>query len=151
MDVMPVAEARAGLTRLLADYRRNDDLEVVVIGAHRRPDAALVPYRQYQELTSTVCFVRLHRLSELKPVIDRLAAAAHLSGVRVFGSVARGDQAAGSDVDLLVDAGDEATLFDIAQFELDLELILGVPVSVVTSGSLDADRDREILDGAVSL
>lgn len=151
MDVLPVAEARAGLSRLLADFRMNGDLEVVVIGSHRRPDAALVPYRRYQDLVRSGPTVGLARLRELKPVIDRLASAAHLSDVRVFGSVARGEQTAGSDVDLLVDAGAEATLFDIAQFELDLELILGVPVSAIAAGGLDAVRDRGILEGAVPL
>ncbi|MDQ0614406.1 putative nucleotidyltransferase [Microbacterium sp. W4I4] len=153
MDVMPIAEARAGLSRLLADFRANDDVEVVVVGAHRRPDAALVPYRRYRELTVAQKgkAVGLARLRELKPVIDRLASAAHLSDVRVFGSVARGEETLGSDVDLLVDAGDESTLFDIAQFELDLELILGVPVTAVAANGLDTDRDRDILDGALPL
>lgn len=153
MDVMPVAEARAGLSRLLADFRAQDDLGVVVIGSHRRPEAALVPYRQYLALSEHPERPQadLARLRELKPVIERLAAASRLADVRVYGSVALGEQTAGSDVDLLVTPADDATLFDIAQFELDLELILGVPVSAVSARGLDAERDEAILRDAVAL
>jgi predicted nucleotidyltransferase len=152
MDVMPVAEARAGLSRLLADFRSQDDVEVVVIGSHRRPEAALLPYGRYRALIQhrDVQQVSLARLRELKSVIGRLAAASHLEDVRVYGSVARGDESSGSDVDLLVTPTAEATLFDIAEFELDLESILGVPVSAVSTASLD-DRDRRMLDEAVRL
>lgn len=153
MDVISVAEARSGLSRVLADFRTNDDPQPLVIGSHRRPDAALIPFARYRELSSRAAGgpVSLERLRVLAPVIDRLAAAAHLSGVRVFGSVSRGEEVTGSDVDLLVDAGADATLFDIAQFELDLELILGVPVTVVSTGGLDTARDRDILHEAVPL
>jgi predicted nucleotidyltransferase len=152
MDGMPIAEARAGLSRLLADFRMQNDVEVVVIGSHRRPEAALIPYGEYRELTrpDAAASVGLARLRELKNVIAKLAAVSHLEDVRVYGSVARGDESAGSDVDLLVAPTAEATLFDIAQFELVLEAILHVLVSVVSIDSLD-DRDRRIVDEAVRL
>lgn len=152
MDVMPIAEARAGLSRLLTDFRTQNDLEVVVIGSHRRPEAALLSYGEYRELTRrhSAPPVGLARLRELKNVIAKLATASHLEDVRVYGSVARGEETPGSDIDLLVTPTDGATLFDIAQFELDLEAILGVPVSAVSAASLD-DRDRRILDEAVRL
>lgn len=152
MDVMPVAEARAGLSRLLADFRSQDDVEVVVIGSHRRPEVALLPYGRYRALTQhrDAQPVTLARLRQLKNVIERLAAASHLEDVRVYGSVARGDESSESDVDLLVTPTAEATLFDIAEFELDLESILGVPVSAVSTASLD-DRDRRMLDEALRL
>lgn len=150
MDVMPVAEARAGLSRLLADFRVNDDL-TVVIGAHRRPQAALLSYDRYRQLEASAPAVSLARLRELAPVIQRLAHAAHLSDVKVYGSVARGDATASSDLDLLVTPHIDATLFDIAQLELDLELILQMPVSVVSIRSLDPQRDRQIIAEAVSL
>lgn len=152
MDVIPVAEARAGLSRVLADFRSQNDVEVVVIGSHRRPEAALVSYGRYRELAQRggAQPVSLARLRELKNVIERLAAASHLEDVRVYGSVARGEESSGSDVDLLVTPTADATLFDIAEFELDLEAILGVPVSAVSTASLD-DRDRRMLDEAVRL
>lgn len=152
MDVIPVAEARAGLSRVLADFRSQSDVEVVVIGSHRRPEAALLPYGRYRELAQQedAQSVSLARLRELKSVIGRLAAASRLEDVRVYGSVARGEASSGSDVDLLVTPTAEATLFDLAEFELDLEAILGAPVSVVSTASFD-DRDRRMLDEAVRL
>ena len=55
---------------------------------------------------------------------------------RVFGSVARGDDHEGSDVDLLVDSTSETSLFDLAGLKLDLGDLLGASVDVVTSKSL---------------
>lgn len=150
MDVMPIAEARAGMSRLIADFRVNDQL-AVVIGAHRRPEAALVPYARYLDLVAAGRVVTLARLRELQPVIARLASASHLTDVAVYGSVARGEAAVGSDVDLLATPEEGATLFDIAQLELDLELILGVPVSVASCRALDPVRDAQILAEAVPL
>ncbi|WP_309129908.1 nucleotidyltransferase domain-containing protein [Microbacterium sp.] len=95
--------------------------------------------------------VSLERLRELKILIERLAAASRLSDVRVFGSVARGEEITGSDVDVLVMPNDGATLFDIARFELDLETVLGVPVSAVSAALLDRARDHAILQEAARL
>ena len=62
---------------------------------------------------------------------------------RVFGSVARGDDTEQSDLDLLVDTTGATSLFDIAEIELELERLMGVPVHVTTSGALrGALRER---------
>jgi len=55
---------------------------------------------------------------------------------RVFGSVLRGLDQEGSDLDLLVDALPGTTLFDLGGLKLTLESLLGVPVDVVTPGDL---------------
>lgn len=151
MEVTTVAEARAGLSRALAEFRRDGGATPLLIGSHRRAEAVLIPLEQYQRLTSRADPVGLDRLRELGSIIDRLARVSHLRDVRVFGSVARGEQDADSDVDLLVTADPEATMFDVAQFEMDLETILGVPVTAVTSASLDERRDARILAEAVAL
>ena len=74
---------------------------------------------------------------------DLLAAAARrgASNLRVFGSVARGNEDAGSDVDFLV---------DVAGLMLDLQEILGVPVDVVETSTL-RPGDEVILADAVAL
>ncbi len=61
---------------------------------------------------------------------------------RVFGSVLRGEDAEGSDLDLLVDALPGTTLLDMAGLELELEEIVGLPVDVLTP----ADLPRRIRD-----
>lgn len=151
MDVMPIAEARAGLSRLLADFRADSDVEVVYIGAHRKPQAVLLPVDRYRQLSEIETMPTLDRLRALSRVIERLAEASRIGNVRVFGSLARGEQTAESDVDLLVTPGDDATLFDIARFELDMEELLGVSVTALPDTSLRADKDAGILHDAVAL
>jgi predicted nucleotidyltransferase len=51
--------------------------------------------------------------------------------VRVFGSVARGDAHADSDIDLLVDMEPGRTALDLSELILDLEETLGRRVDVV--------------------
>jgi uncharacterized protein len=51
---------------------------------------------------------------------------------RVFGSVARGEDDEKSDLDLLVDPLPEASYFDLAGMQIELEGLLGVPVDLVT-------------------
>jgi predicted nucleotidyltransferase len=70
--------------------------------------------------------------------------------IRVFGSVARGDNNAASDVDLLVDLDQGRTLFDLAGFVADVQDLLGVRVDVVTVGGLRYLRDQ-ILSEAVPI
>lgn len=66
-----------------------------------------------------------------------LAAARHGAvNVRLFGSVARGDDTAESDVDLLVDLGPHVGLFALGALEIELGEILGRPVDVVPARTL---------------
>ncbi|APW46320.1 nucleotidyltransferase family protein [Rhodoferax antarcticus] len=58
------------------------------------------------------------------------------TNARVFGSVLRGDDAQGSDLDLLVDPLPGATLFDLGGLQFELKTLLGVPVDVLTPGDL---------------
>ncbi len=62
--------------------------------------------------------------------------------IRVFGSVARGDNTPASDVDLLVEMDQGRTLFDLAGFVADVQDLLGVRVDVVTAGGLRYLRDQ---------
>ena len=59
------------------------------------------------------------------------AAARHgARNVRVFGSVARGDDDEGSDVDVLIDVEPGRTLLDVIAFEQELQQLLGRKVEV---------------------
>ena len=55
---------------------------------------------------------------------------------RVFGSVLRGTDRDGSDLDLLVDAQPGATLFDLGGLQDELESLLGVRVDLLTPADL---------------
>jgi predicted nucleotidyltransferase len=161
-EVVPVAEARAALSGVLREFRdRGPDAVPVVIGSHRRPEAVLVPYERFvasqnvgERVPVNLRPTGEHLLDDLRrrrPLIERLARANRIASVQVFGSVARGDETPSSDVDLLVEPQEDASLFDLAQFELDMELLFERPVDVVSRRSLDADRDRAILDEAIDL
>jgi predicted nucleotidyltransferase/DNA-binding XRE family transcriptional regulator len=74
-----------------------------------------------------------------------------LTRICVFGSIARGEDGPDSDVDLLVDAGPEVSLFDLAGFAADVEDLLGVDIDVVTPGGLTEPRASVILREARDL
>jgi predicted nucleotidyltransferase len=75
--------------------------------------------------------LRINRDAVLKAVAARKACNA-----RVFGSVLRGEDREGSDLDILVDPLPGASLFDLGGLQVDLEELLGIPVDLVTSGDL---------------
>ena len=72
------------------------------------------------------------------------AAAAHgVSYLRVFGSVARREDRADSDVDLLADFPPGLSLFGLGRLEADLEAILGTRVDLIPAADLKPGaRDR---------
>ena len=84
---------------------------------------------------------------------DIIAAAARhgARGVRVFGSAARGESTETSDVDFLVDMGDDATLFDRAALMVELAAILGCEVDVVTEKALKPRVRAHVLSEAIAL
>jgi predicted nucleotidyltransferase len=80
----------------------------------------------------------LDRLFSLRTEIRAAAAASGARDVRVFGSVARGEERPESDVDLLVELEPGRTLFDLAVLEERLEALHGRPVQVATARDLRA-------------
>ena len=71
--------------------------------------------------------------------ILRAAARHGARSVRIFGSVARGDERPDSDIDLLVEFEPGRSVFDHAGLWLELQGLLGRKVDIVTLGGL---RDR---------
>ncbi len=68
----------------------------------------------------------------------------------LFGSVARGDDTAASDIDFLVEFAPDSSLFDLLHIGEELEALLGVSVDVVSAGGLKV-RDDHIRREAVPL
>jgi predicted nucleotidyltransferase len=62
-----------------------------------------------------------------------------VSNPRIFGSVARGEDREGSDLDMVIDAVGSFSYFDMAKLALELEGILGCPIDLGTYKSLHAD------------
>lgn len=86
-------------------------------------------------------------LARHRSEILALAAKHHALEVRVFGSVARGEDQPGSDLDLLVRFAAHASLFDLTALADDVERLLGIPVDVVSEAGLE-DRHAAIRDEA---
>lgn len=72
------------------------------------------------------------RLPEVREELIRLAALHGGGNLRVFGSVARGDDAEGSDLDLLVDMDPGRGLFDLIAIGQDIEERTGIKTDVLT-------------------
>ena len=90
-------------------------------------------------------------LREKRDDILRIAARHGASNVRVFGSVARGEAGAQSDVDFLVELERGRSLLDHAALMIDLESLLGRRVDVATERGLKPQIRAYILQEAVRL
>jgi predicted nucleotidyltransferase len=84
-------------------------------------------------------------LAAHRPRVLALAAARGASRVRVFGSVAKGDDHDGSDVDLLVDLPAGTSLLTIVGLQQELRDALGIPVDLCTERELHPDLKSRIL------
>lgn len=92
--------------------------------------------------------------SQLRRQRRRLLDAAGKHGIdrlRAFGSLARGEAKAGSDVDLLVDLKPGHTLLDLAAFRREAAEILDLPVDVATADMLKERIRDEVLGEALPL
>ncbi len=90
-------------------------------------------------------------LEEKRDDILNIAAKHGAYNVRVFGSVARGEDRPDSDVDLLVDVETTTSSWFPAGLILDLEQILGRQVEIVTEKGLNPQLREQVLREAVPL
>ena len=91
------------------------------------------------------------RVQQHRDEIRRLVIEHHADAPRVFGSVARGEDHSASDLDLLVDFTDDASLLDEVGLRLALVDLLHMNVDVVASDSLRGETRERILHEAVAL
>jgi len=90
-------------------------------------------------------------LTEKHDEILRIAARHGAKNIRVFGSVARGDADAASDVDVLVDMEPGRSLLDMGGLLMDLQDLLGCSVDVVTERGLRPRIRDRVLKKAVPI
>lgn len=91
------------------------------------------------------------RLRQRRRRILDVARKRGVNRVRVFGSIARGEAGAGSDLDLLVDLKPGRTLIDLAGFRRDVSDLLDLPVDVATPDMLKDRLRDEVLEEALPL
>jgi predicted nucleotidyltransferase len=97
-------------------------------------------------------------LSLMHPLIQthraELLALAHkrgVTGVSVFGSMSRGDDSQGSDVDLWVTLAPGTSALALGGLWMDAQDLLGRRVDVVTEASLRPEMREHVLAGDVHL
>jgi predicted nucleotidyltransferase len=78
----------------------------------------------------------LDKLRKKREQIMSLAAKHGARNVRVFGSVARGEEGPDSDIDFLVEMAPERSLLDVGGLQMDLQETLAHHVDVVTRKGL---------------
>ncbi len=95
--------------------------------------------------------ITLRSLAEQRGEILGLAERYLASDVRVFGSVARGENTENSDVDLLINTKPGCSLFDLGGFLEDLKELLKCRVDVVTEDGLKPHMRDRVLREAILL
>jgi uncharacterized protein len=92
------------------------------------------------------CVGILAILRERRNEIVDLAQRRRATNLRIYGSVARGDDTEASDVDLLADFAEGATLLDLIGLEQELTELVGRDVHVTTERAL-TPKVRERIHG----
>lgn len=93
-------------------------------------------------------------LSEIEKYKGAIMAIAHLNkaeNLRIFGSVARGEDTKDSDLDLLVKFKQGASYFDLARLNSQLEELLKCKVDVVSEDSIKEAYSEYIYKDAKDL
>lgn len=80
---------------------------------------------------------RIYTIDEIKSIVAPIAAAHNVGRIYLFGSYARGEATASSDIDLRVDKGNLKGLFALGALYADLEDSLEKQLDLLTTGSLD--------------
>lgn len=91
------------------------------------------------------------RIEANRTAIAALVSRHRTANPRLFGSAARGDEGAESDIDILVDALPGATLFDLGALQVELEELLGVPVDLLTPQDIAPAFRQRVLDQALPI
>lgn len=91
------------------------------------------------------------KIQQHQQKIQELAQKFGMKNLRIFGSVAKGEDTENSDLDLLVEASPTTTLFDICGLQIELEELLNLKVDVVTDNSLPLRFKGEVMHYAIPL
>ena len=91
------------------------------------------------------------KIRSLHNDIDKIAAKYGAHNIRIFGSVARGENESTSDVDFLVEFEPGRSLLDHGGMIMDLQDLLGCKVDIVSERGLRPRMRERVLKEAVAL
>jgi predicted nucleotidyltransferase/DNA-binding XRE family transcriptional regulator len=160
-ELLREARRRAGLSQVELGRRAGIAQSVVSAYESGRRQPALTTLAALVRATGHDLDVRVigaplpgpvgRRLTRHRAEIVRTAEAHRVGNVRVFGSVARGDDRPDSDVDLLVDVPAGVGLLALARLQAALEDLLDAPVDLVPADGLRPQVQEAVLGEAVAL
>lgn len=80
---------------------------------------------------------KIYTIEEIKEIVTPIAKAYGVEKMAVFGSVARGEATAESDIDFLIEQGEKIRGLIFSEFCLKIEAVLDKKVDVITYNSLE--------------
>jgi len=92
----------------------------------------------------------LEKLRHHAPILHATAHRYGLSNLRVFGSVMK-NSTCPNDIDLLVDPSPSTSLLDLGGMQYESQVLLGIPVDVLTPEDMPADMHARVLAEAQAL
>jgi predicted nucleotidyltransferase len=151
--IVSVADARENFSKILKTFRADPNALPVVLGAHRKPEAVIVPYKEYMAgrrvLMGGAGNISMHALGEMSDVLHKLAAMNNINDIAIFGPALTDSLGEDDALDMLVGPTEQATYFDVVQFATDIELVLRRFVNVVNRDGLHPLTDAQIIEEAV--
>lgn len=93
----------------------------------------------------------LERLKNKRNLILETASKYGVSNIRVFGSVARGEEKKDSDIDLLAKISKKSSLFQLVKLELELSKIFGKKIQIVSDRAINRHLKEYILKESIDL
>jgi len=166
-ELIRSARRRAGLTQ--SDLARRAGVAQPVVSAYEngRREPGLVMLTKLIEATGHAVVIEVvpgpnkgreipdtpigRRLRRHRNAIIDAALRRGATNVRVFGSVARGEDNSLSDVDILVDLADDVGVVGLVGLERELSEILKRPVDVVPSAGLKPAIALRVANEAIAL
>jgi uncharacterized protein len=89
--------------------------------------------------------VNLEDIKRHQDQLDHIANKYEITKILLFGSVARGENTIGSDLDFLVEMKEGASMLGIGGFSYEVERLFGVPVEVIPVSVLPNVNDAEFV------
>jgi predicted nucleotidyltransferase len=106
-------------------------------------------YSRHWEYQEIIMKKKEEIISILKEKRSDIIQKYHITRIGIFGSVIRDEAGPGSDIDILVDFNDDASLLDHSGLKIYLEKIFGQPVDVVPERTIRAELRTPILSEVV--
>ncbi len=93
----------------------------------------------------------LELLKQNREKIYEIAKKCGVSNIRVFGSVARGEEKKGSDVDLLASISTKTSLMTLVKLEKSLEKTAGRKVQIISDKAVNKHIKKQVFAESITL